>query len=274
MTALDWVLVVAIIVLAAFVAAGLVLGSRALRQLQTTKDEARHSQDQAVDDAQAKVDDAKAKAASVRAEAAAAKAEASAARAEARRVLEAAHEEADTILEHAHRQAEADAEQVRTAARRSGEREVSLLNATAKEQAAEVERRAARIDERERLHGEEVERLVQRERRLAAMDADLAGTLLALSLGLRLQVADEDRGVPAGALLDRLEQLGPGVGGGEAGDALQLPLVLALPGGEPGLPLGERLLRLGQLGVALLDPAHRRGDPLLALGPPGRRWVR
>jgi ribonuclease Y len=181
MTALDWVLVVAIIVLAAFVVAGLVLGSRALRQLQTTKDEARHSQDQAVDDAQAKVDDAKAKAASVRAEAAAAKAEASAARAEARRVLEAAHEEADTILEHAHRQAESDAEQVRTAARRSGEREVALLNVTVKEQAAEVERRAARIDERERLHADEVERLVERERRLATMDADLAAREAALS---------------------------------------------------------------------------------------------
>ena len=172
MTALDWVLVVAIVVLAAFVVAGLTLGARALRQLQSSKNEAKDRQEQ--------VDVAKAKAASVRAEAAAAKAEANAARAEARRMLEAAHEEADTILEHAHRQAESDAEQVRSAARRSGEREVALLNTTAKEQAAEVERRAARIDERERLHADEVERLVQRERRLGAMDADLTareGTL-------------------------------------------------------------------------------------------------
>src|SRR4029453_16902200 len=152
MTALDWVLVVAIIVLAAFLVAGLVLGARAVRALQTNRNEVKDRQDQ--------VDDAKAKAASVRAEAAAAKAEANAARAEARRVLEAAHEEADTILEHAHRQAESDAEQVRTTARRSGEREVALLNTTAKEHAAEVERRAARIDERERLHADEVERLV------------------------------------------------------------------------------------------------------------------
>ena len=180
MTALDWVLVVAIVVLAAFVLAGLVLGARALRQLQSDRVDAQGRQSQAVDDANAKVDDAKAKAASVRAEAAAAKAEATAARAEARRVLEAAHTEADTVLEHAHRQAEADAEQVRSAARRSGEREVALLNATAKEQAAEVERRAARIDERERLHADEVERLVERERRLVTMDADLSareGTL-------------------------------------------------------------------------------------------------
>jgi ribonuclease Y len=180
MTALDWVLV-AIVVLGALVVAGLVLGARALRQLQTQRADAQERKDQAVGAAEAKVADANAKAASVRAEAAAAKAEASSARAEARRVLEAAHTEADTILEHAHRQAEADAEQVRSAARRSGEREVALLNATAKEQAAEVERRAARIDERERLHGDEVERLVERERRLAAQDSDLAARENALA---------------------------------------------------------------------------------------------
>ncbi|MEU8813921.1 ribonuclease Y [Actinoplanes sp. NPDC048796] len=178
MTALDWVLVVAIVVLAAFVVAGMLLGARALRHLKKTDAQ---GSGQAVDDALAKVDDANAKAASVRAEAAAAKAEANAARAEARRVLEDAHSEADTILERAHRQAEADAEQVRSAARRSGEREVALLNATAKEQAAEVERRAARIDERERLHADEVERLVERERRLAGMDTDLSAREAALS---------------------------------------------------------------------------------------------
>jgi ribonucrease Y len=188
MTAPDWVLVVAIIVLAALVLAGLVLGTRALRALQSDRVDAQDRRGQAVDDAQAKVDDAKAKvddanakAASVRAEAAAAKAEATSARAEARRVLEAAHAEADTILEHAHRQAETDAEQARTAARRSGEREVALLNATAKEHSAEVERRAARIDERERLHADEVERLVERERRLVTMDADLAAREAALT---------------------------------------------------------------------------------------------
>ena len=174
MTALDFVLVVAIVVLAAFVVGGLYLGSRALRQIQTSKVDAKDREEQ--------VEHAKAKAASVRAEVAAAKAEANAARAEARRVLETVHGEADTILEHAHRQAETDAEQARTAARRSGEREVALLNATAKEQAAEVERRAARIDERERQHADEVERLVERERRLAAMDADLSGREAALSV--------------------------------------------------------------------------------------------
>lgn len=174
MDPVDWVLVVAIIMLAALVIAGLFLGARALRQLRTDRQVAQERQEQAVGDAQAKVEDANAKAASVRAETAAAKAEASAARAEARRVLEAAHGEADTILEHAHRQAETDAEQLRAAARRSGEREIALINATVKEQSAEVERRAARIDERERLHGEEVERLVERERRLALLESELS----------------------------------------------------------------------------------------------------
>jgi ribonuclease Y len=173
MTPLDWVLVIAVIVLAASVIAGLVLGARALRQMQSERQNAHDRQEQEVGAAQAKVADANAKAATVRAETAAAKAEAGAARAEARRVLEAAHSEADTILEHAHRQAESDAEQLRTQARRSGEREIALLNATAKEQAAEVERRAARIDERERLHADEVERLVERERRLAERESEL-----------------------------------------------------------------------------------------------------
>lgn len=184
-SALDWVLVVAIVVLAAFMAGGLWFGARALRHLQDSRraDEKSHEQ---------KLNAANAKAASVRAEVAAAKAEATAARAEARRVLESAHEEADTILEHAHRQAEADAEQVRTAARRSGEREVALLNTTVKEQAAEVERRAARIDERERQHGEEVERLVERERRLQGRDAELAGREAAVTVReAELAVAEE-----------------------------------------------------------------------------------
>ncbi len=169
----DWVLVVAVVVLAVTVIVGMTLGARALRQFRTERQDAQDRQDQEVGVAQAKVADANAKAASVRAEAAAAKAEAAAARAEARRVLENAHSEADTILEHAHRQAEADVEQLRTAARRSGEREIALLNATVKEQAAEVERRAARIDERERLHSDEVERLVERERRLGTLESEL-----------------------------------------------------------------------------------------------------
>src|SRR5690349_21720685 len=84
MTALVWVLVVAFVVLAALVVAGLVLGARAMRRLQTGSGEQGRGQavDDAlakvedanakVEDANAKVDDANATAASVRAEAAAA----------------------------------------------------------------------------------------------------------------------------------------------------------------------------------------------------------
>src|SRR5689334_3232361 len=89
MTALDWVLPLAIIILAVLVLAGLIIGARTLRNLQGVKapdpgflaDKDRHEQSlaalrSAADEASTAVDDAKAKAASVRAEAAAAKAEA------------------------------------------------------------------------------------------------------------------------------------------------------------------------------------------------------
>ncbi|BCJ67113.1 ribonuclease Y [Polymorphospora rubra] len=196
---MTWVLLVAIILLAAIVVVGLVLGARALRQLRVaqpapppTDDPAyvaeKDRQQQslaalrsAADEATSTVDEAKSAAAAARAETAAAKAEANSARAEARRVLDSARAEADTVLERAHRQAEADAEQVRAAARRSGEREIALLATTTKEQAAEVERRALRMDERERLHSEEVDRLTERERRLAAADAELVAREAALA---------------------------------------------------------------------------------------------
>jgi ribonuclease Y len=181
------------------VVSGMALGSRALRQLKLERADAEDRQGRTVSaahekvaDADARVADAHAQAASVRAEVAAAKAEATSARAEARRVLEAAHSEAETILERSHRQAEVDAEEVRIAARRSGEREVALLNTTAKEQSAEVERRAGRIDERERLHADEVERLVERERRLSAVEADVIGREAALSARELLLTSGEE----------------------------------------------------------------------------------
>ncbi|MGW4467043.1 ribonuclease Y [Micromonospora sp. NBC_01796] len=199
MTALEWGLLAAIAVLTALVLTALVLGARALRRIGLTgagpaaDDSAfvaeKDRQEQslaalrsAADEAYTTVDTAKSAAAAARAEAAAAKAEASAARAEARRVLDAARVEADTVLDRAHRQAEVDAEQVRTAARRSGEREIASLAATTREQAVEVERRAARMDERERLHTEEVERLTERERRLATATTELAEREGALGL--------------------------------------------------------------------------------------------
>ncbi|WBB81814.1 ribonuclease Y [Micromonospora sp. WMMD882] len=194
MSAFDVVLLAVVVLLALVVVGAVVYGARALRRLVTapaSDDPAfvaeKDRQEQslaalrsAADEAHSTADVAKSAAAAARAEAAAAKAEAKAARAEARRVLEAARLEADTVLDRAHKQAEADAEQLRTAARRSGEREVAVLAATTREQAAEVDRRAARMDERERLHTEEAERLAERERQLTAASAALAGREAAL----------------------------------------------------------------------------------------------
>lgn len=137
--------------------------------------------------AQREASSARGDATAAKADAAAAKAEASAARQEAQRIIDSGHVEAEAILERAHKQAEIDAEQVRQAARRSAEREIGLLTATAKEQAEDAERRAQRLDERERrhaeeaerlaererLHGEEAERLAERDRRIAAAELDL-----------------------------------------------------------------------------------------------------
>jgi ribonuclease Y len=201
MTALETVLVGAVLVLAIVVLAGILIGVRVLRNIggttaltrtSTTDDRAflveKDRQEQSLaalrtsaEEATGAVDEARAAAAAARTEAAAAKAEASAARAEARRVLDAARAEADTILEHAHRQAEQDAEQARAAARRSGEREIAMIAATVKEQAADAERRQQRLDERERLLAEEAERLADRDRRIIATTTDLTDREAALA---------------------------------------------------------------------------------------------
>ncbi|GIF75802.1 ribonuclease Y [Asanoa siamensis] len=211
MSALDVILLSAVILLAGAVLVGLVLGARALRRLsgpatrtdvedpQLTAERERHEQSLAslrtkAEEVSSTVDTAKTAAAAARTEAAAAKAEASAARAEARRVLDTARAEADTVLERAHKQAEQDAEQLRAAARRSGEREAAMLATTTKEHAADVERRAARMDDRERQHSEEVERLTERERRLATAAAELAEREKALQAReVELAEADELR---------------------------------------------------------------------------------
>jgi ribonuclease Y len=151
---------------------------------------------------------AQAEAVAARAESAAAKAEVATARSEAQRVLDNAHSEADSVLQRAHRTAEADAEQLRATAKRTGEREIAMLTATAKEQAAEAERRLQRLDERERLHSDEAERLAERERlnaeeaerlaerdrRITAADAELAKAEMALQIRkLELEEAHEQR---------------------------------------------------------------------------------
>ncbi|GHJ09477.1 ribonuclease Y [Micromonospora humidisoli] len=208
MSTFDVVLLIVVGVLAAVVVGVVLVGVRALRRIGTApapEDPAfiaeKDRQEQslaalrsAADEVNSTIDVAKSAASAARAEAAGAKAEAKSARAEARRVLDDARAEADTVLERAHKQAEADAEQLRAAARRSGEREVAVLAATTREQAAEVERRAARMDERERLHTEEVERLAERERQLTAASAALAEREAAVTAReAALTVAEEQR---------------------------------------------------------------------------------
>jgi ribonuclease Y len=125
------------------------------------------------DEATVAVEQARAAASAARTEAVTAKAEASAARSEAQRVIGAAHAEAESILERAHLSAQADAEQARIAGRRAGEREIEVLSATVREQLADAERRAKRLDERERLQGEEADRVAERDRRISASEIDL-----------------------------------------------------------------------------------------------------
>jgi len=185
------VLLIAVLALAVLVIVAVALGARALRGLTVAQPPVERADDpafvaerdrqeeslaalrSAAGEASSAAEQAKTAATSARTDAAEAKAEARAARAEARRVLDAARAEADTILERAHRQAETDAEQARAAARRSGEREIAMLSATVKEQAADLERRTARIDERERQHTEELDRLAERDRRIAAAEAEV-----------------------------------------------------------------------------------------------------
>jgi len=169
------VLTVVVIALAVLVAVGLVLLLRTVRVSgPRAAAEADETLKAAADKARTVVEDSRAAASAARTEAAAATAEAGAARAEAQRVLAAAHTEADTIIERAHRQAEQDAEQARITARRSGEREIAMLTATAREQGAEAERRQQRVDERERLLAEEAERLAGRDRRITALEREVA----------------------------------------------------------------------------------------------------
>jgi ribonucrease Y len=189
MTTLVMALVGVVAILAVLVAVGLVLVVRTLRPLRRSvakepvdpaflaekdrREQSLAALRDAADEATSAVDEARVLATTARTEAAAAKAEATSARADAQRVLAAAHTEADTILERAHRQAEQDAEQARLTARRTGEREIAMLTATAREQSADAERRQQRLDERERLLVEEAERLAERDRRISAAEVDL-----------------------------------------------------------------------------------------------------
>ncbi len=219
MNALEWVLVGVVVILAALVLGGIVLAALALRRLApgvgprllladqvgigrpaaTSRSGVDHPGEDslvalrtAAEEATGAVEEARTAAAAARTEAAAAKAEASAARAEAQRLLDNARIEAEAILERGHKQADHDAEQVRTAARRAGEREVATLTAAARDQAADAERRQRRLDERERLQAEEAERLAERDRRITAAENDLVERELVLA-GREMAVADAEQ---------------------------------------------------------------------------------
>jgi ribonuclease Y len=208
--ALVMLLVGVVVILAGLVAVGLAFVMRTVRPLRRAQSREpadptflaeKDRQEQslaalrdAADEATSAADTARALATTARTEAAAAKAEATSARAEAQRVLAAAHTEADTILDRAHRQAEQDAEQARLTARRTGEREIAMLTATAREQSADAERRQQRLDERERLLAEEAERLAERDRRISGAEVDLADRESAVGVReLALAELEEDR---------------------------------------------------------------------------------
>jgi ribonuclease Y len=109
--------------------------------------------------------------AQVRAEAA--RAEVDASRADARRVLDDARRAADELVARARAQAQAEAADVLEAARRSGEREAGELTESARRLGAEVDRREARLAEREERLDAERLRLEQRDRDLTRTEAAL-----------------------------------------------------------------------------------------------------
>ncbi len=193
MTAVETVLVVALIVLVVLVVGAFTwfarlikrIGPGATQRVTSAQEETAYLAEKdhkeqslaalrdAADDATLAVEQGRAAASAARTEAVTAKAEASSARAEAQRVIGAAHAEAESILERSHRQAQADAEQARLAGRRAGEREIEALTAAVKEQTADTERRQLRLDERERLQADEAERLAERDRRITSAEVDL-----------------------------------------------------------------------------------------------------
>jgi len=175
---LEAVLAIAVLILGVAVAAGFLIITRFLRQLDGgtgTLRETLLGRTSRSPSAPVTVSgEAREAAAAARTDAAAAKAEANAARSDARRILDAAREEANGILERAHRQADHDSEQTRNAARRTAEREAESLTAVAREQSTDAERRQKRLDDRERLLTLDAERLGERDRRISGAEIELA----------------------------------------------------------------------------------------------------
>ena len=97
---------------------------------------------------------------------------------------------------------------------------------------------------------------------------DLAGLRLALVQRLPLDVADDRVRVPLRLRLDRRDQLGLRLLGGEVRDALQDPAALVLEVADLGLAAIQLGQLRGQLGLAFLDRAVLLVEPFLALGQP------
>ena len=177
---LEAVLAIAVLILGVVVAAGFVIIARLMRQGGSGRTPTRLPAGRRIQDSddQGEVSEAAVVArtdvAAARTDAAAARAEANAARGEALRIIDAAREEANGILDRARRQADHDAEQIQAAARRTAEREAETLTSVVREQTSDAKRRQQRLDELERLLGQEAERLAERDRRMVSAEAELA----------------------------------------------------------------------------------------------------
>jgi ribonuclease Y len=116
---------------------------------------------------------ARGEATAARAEATAVRAEVIAARAEATRLLEDARKAADDLLQRARAQAQAETAEVVEAARRAGERQAEEIGGAERRLQTEVDRREARLAEREERLDADRHRLEERDRELARAEAVL-----------------------------------------------------------------------------------------------------
>ncbi|MGH3662471.1 MAG: ribonuclease Y [Micromonosporaceae bacterium] len=198
MTAVNVLMLVALVVLAAILAASAV-GWALMRRIGSTGAvreageapaylaEKHHQEDAltelrtAVEQASRAADEARAEAAAARARATAAKEDIASARAEAARIGDTARSEADTMLNRARQQAEQDADRIRDAARRSAEEEAVRSAAAVRERVLDVERRERLLEDRERRQAEEAERHSERDRRIGVAEADLVEREAALA---------------------------------------------------------------------------------------------
>src|SRR5581483_4717716 len=98
---------------------------------------------------------------------------------------------------------------------------------------------------------------------------DLAGPLLALRPGLVLDVPDDEGGFALGLVLDGADELGLGLVGGEAGDALQLLVLVGFQLVQLGGAAVEILLALAEGLGAVLDALELVVEALLAVGQAG-----